>query len=138
MVGTIRTVPKQFGWFLVVGGVSTACHFFVLWVLREFSHFEVVAATTVGYIVGALVNYGFNKKITFSGSIVGVDAIPRFFTVVLTGLTLNGFLMALMEYFIPLVPYLFRQGVATAVTLLSNFCLHRQWTFRMRNAGESQ
>jgi len=135
---SIRSATKQFSWFLVVGGVSTACHFLTLWVLREFAGLGVVVATTIGYMVGAIVNYILNKRVTFANVTVGMDAVPRFSVVVLTGLTLNGFLMASMEYAISWVPYLLRQCVATAVTLLSNFYLHRQWTFRVRNTGESR
>jgi len=135
---SIRTITKQFGLFLAVGGISTACHFLVLWALREFAGLGVVLATTIGYLVGAIVNYVLNKRITFSDVTVGMDAVPRFSLVVLTGLALNGFLMAVMEHVIAEVPYLLRQCVATAVTLVCNFCLHKQWSFRVRNAGESQ
>jgi putative flippase GtrA len=92
----------------------------------------------MGYVVGAIINYVLNKKVTFSDVNVGLDAVPRFSLVVITGLALNGFLMAIMDYFMLLVPYLLRQCVATAVTLLSNFYLHKRWTFLIKNAGESQ
>lgn len=135
---SIVTTSKQFSWFLLVGGISTAFHFLTLWALRELAGMNVVLATTIGYVVGAIANYFLNKRITFSDIAVGIDAMPRFFFVVLTGMALNGLLMALMDFGLPTIPYLLRQCVATAVTLVSNFYLHKQWTFRATKIRETQ
>jgi putative flippase GtrA len=123
------TIP-QFGIFAVVGAVSTGCHFAVLWTLRERLGAGLILATTAGYLVGAVVNYVLNRRITFAHSRAGHEAIPRFATVVLAGMALNAGIMALLERLVPGVDYLLRQCAATGAVLIFNFVLNRAWTFR--------
>ena len=132
------TTANRFGLFLIAGGVSTVGHFLTLWVLREYVRLDLIVATTVGYLVGAVINYVMNRRLAFTDAQTGWEAVPRFSLVVVSGLVLNAMLMALMDYFAPMVSYLLRQCVATGMVLLSNFFLHKRWTFGVKNAGGSQ
>lgn len=129
------SVVRQFVTFAVVGAVSTGCHFLVLFALHEWAGLGVVAATSWGAAVGAVVNYILNRRVTFAGSGAGAAAIPRFALVALTGLGLNSGSMALLEQAIPQVHYLVRQCFVTGLVLLYSFSMNKWWTFRGRSAS---
>lgn len=126
---------RQFVTFAVVGGVSTACHFFVLFALHEWVHIGVVPATSAGAAVGAVVNYVLNRRITFVASGAGAGAILRFSLVAITGLGLNSGSMAVLEHIVPQIHYLLRQCVVTGLVLLYSFTMNRLWTFRSDSGG---
>ena len=136
--GGCLTFVGQFGRFLGVGGISTAAHFLTLWILHELLRANLIMATTAGYLVGALFNYILNRKFTFDSTRAQSGAMPRFFCVVAAGLVLNAGLMAMMESFAHSLPYMFRQCIATGLVLLSNFFLHKHWTFEKRKEEPSQ
>lgn len=121
---------RQFVTFAIVGGVSTACHFFVLLSLHEWARVGVVLATSAGATIGAVVNYVLNRRITFAVSGGGASAILRFSLVAVTGLGLNSGSMAVLEHIVPQVHYLLRQCVVTGLVLLYSFAMNRFWTFR--------
>ena len=129
-------LATQFGIFAVVGGVSTACHFATLWLLHERFGTGLIVATTTGYLVGAVVNYVLNRRFTFAQSKAGLEAEPRFATVVLLGMALNAGIMALLARVAPDVDYLLRQCLATGTVLVFNFVLNRAWTFRQPDHQE--
>lgn len=130
----VSSLVRQFVTFAVVGGVSTACHFAVLFALHEWVRVGVVAATSWGAAAGAVVNYVLNRRITFAASGSGAGAIPRFALVAITGLGLNSGSMAVLEQVVPQVHYLLRQCVVTGFVLLYSFTLNRFWTFRHGNS----
>lgn len=130
------SLPLQFVIFAVVGAASTACHFAALWTLHQPLGVNLIVATTVGYVVGAVVNYLLNRRFTFSTSRTGHEAaVPRFATVALAGMALNAGIMALLARLAPEVNFLLRQCVATGIVLVFNFVLNRQWTFRHGDAS---
>jgi len=128
---------RQFVTFAVVGGVSTVCHFFVLFALHEWVCVGVVPATSAGAAVGAVVNYVLNRRITFPASGGGASAILRFSLVAITGLGLNSGSMAALEQFVPQVHYLLRQSVVTGLIMFYSFAMNRFWTFRHNDEGGS-
>jgi putative flippase GtrA len=121
---------RQFLTFTVVGGVSTLCHFATLIVLHEAFGLSVLWSTTWGFIVGGVINYALNRRLTFADSSVGLIAVPRFLVVALTGMALNTGTMAVLAQLAPQVQYLLRQCTVSAIVLLYNFVLNRVWTFR--------
>jgi putative flippase GtrA len=129
----------QFGVFAVVGAVSTACHFATLWTLHQPLGVNLIVATTMGYLVGAVINYLLNRNITFSTARTAHEAaVPRFATVVLAGMALNAGIMAVLERTAPGVNFLLRQCVATGIVLVFNFVLNRLWTFRPADASGAE
>lgn len=133
----IPALVRQFLTFAVVGGVSTACHFAVLFALHEWARIGVVAGTSCGAAVGAIVNYLLNRRITFAASAGGSGAIPRFALVAITGLALNSASMAVLEQLVPQVHYLLRQCAVTGLVLLYSFTMNKFWTFRHGAAGRA-
>lgn len=120
---------KQFLSFALVGLVGTAAQFMVLYGLVSQAAVNPVAASTLGFVIGALVNYWLNYRLTFRSTKKHHDALPRFMTVAGGGCLLNGALMAMLLSRIP-VHYLLAQVVVTGLVLLWNFLANRFWTFR--------
>ena len=88
-----------------------------------------MAASTLGFVIGALVNYWLNYRLTFRSTRKHHQALPRFMTVAGCGCLLNGALMAMLLSRIS-VHYLLAQVVVTGLVLLWNFLANRFWTFR--------
>jgi endonuclease/exonuclease/phosphatase family metal-dependent hydrolase/putative flippase GtrA len=111
-----RQVGFPFSVFTLVRAIGVLAHFFVLWILHATFSISVLAATSCGYAVGALINYLLNRRITLARSGVGVDAGPRFLVGALAGLTLNATLMFFIGLIAPWLNYLLSQGIVTAIT----------------------
>lgn len=120
---------KQFAKFTSVGAVATSGHYLTLIVLREIIDMPVVAATTLGYLVGALINYWLNFHWTFARQASHRRAIPRFFSIATLGLMLNAGLMHIMVNRFSWW-YLLAQVIATGLVLVFNFVCNRLWTFK--------
>lgn len=123
------TPIRVFTGFGIVGLIGTGAHYFTLVVLVETGVMHPVGAATLGFLIGALVNYGLNHRYTFRSTKAHRDAAPKFLLVAgLTG-TVNSFLVyagaSLMG-----VNYLLVQAVATVIVFLANFSLNTLWTFR--------
>ena len=125
-------ILRQFLKFAGVGVVGTAVQYTTLFVLVQFAGIYPVAASTAGFILGALVNYHLNYIYTFDSSKSHFEAMPKFFSVAAVGLLLNGLIM---EFFISFFsfPYIIAQLIATGLVLLWNFAANRMWTFMETN-----
>ena len=122
-------IIRQFFSFAAVGVVGTAAHYSTLIALVQFMHVNPVVSSGAGFIVGALVNYALNYRLTFRSTKLHRDSMPKFFLVALFGLAFNTAIMALMTE-IWKVYYLIAQVLATAAVLVWNFAVNRYWTFR--------
>lgn len=115
--------------FGLVGSVGTAAHYSTLLILVELAGVDPVVATTLGFAVGATVNYILNHRFTFKSNKSHLDAGPKFFTIsIATGL-LNTLLVHIGIHSVGLY-YLVAQVTATSVVFLANFSLNSIWTFR--------
>lgn len=119
----------QFAKFASVGAIATVAHYSTLILLRELLQVDAVLASTVGYTVGALVNYWLNFHWTFSNQADHKRAVPRFFTIAFIGMGLNAALMHAMILYLGLW-YLIAQVLATGLVLVFNFICNRLWTFK--------
>lgn len=122
------TPRRQFSRFLLVGLVSTAGHYAVLWL--GVAHFGLRAslASALGYMVGFAINYPLNYRYSFDSQRPHGDALRRFSAVVLFGLALNTVLMWLLAeqwHWHTLLA----QVLTTGIGLVVNFCAHRWLTF---------
>lgn len=122
-----RTV-RQFLAFTGVGAVGTAGHYLTLVMLVEGLHQDPVLSTSLGFLVGALINYILNYKYTFSSNNPHGQTLLRFFIVALIGALVNSGIMFLGATRLGF-NYMLIQIVATAVVLVQNFILNRLWTF---------
>jgi len=124
----MNQLSSQFVRFGAVGLIGTACHYTVLISLVQGLHSRPVAASTLGAIVGALVNYILNRRLTFASDRPHREALPRFMAVAIVGFGLNAAIMALLIYWS--LHYILAQVIATSAVLLLTFGANRWWTFR--------
>ncbi|MDR1709704.1 MAG: GtrA family protein [Candidatus Accumulibacter sp.] len=118
----------RFANFLLVGGLATLVQYALLVALVKTGLFDAVTASSIGFVVSALLNYALNRRFTFRSRREHAVALPRFAAVAAGGLALNAFLMWLTCTKLGL-HYLLGQIIATCCTLAWNFCLHQLWTF---------
>lgn len=123
-----NALVRQFLRFAAVGAVATAAHYAVLIVLKELFHVPVLWATSIGYLVGAVVGYTLNRRFTFEANHRFTHGLAKYVAVGVVGLALNGAittgLMGAGLY------YLLAQMVATGVVLIWNFGAARLVVFR--------
>ncbi|SDW64146.1 GtrA family protein [Thiocapsa roseopersicina] len=129
MPTSFATVSRRLAAFGLVGAVGTLVHYATLIILVEIWTVDPVAATTLGFGLGALVNYLLNHRYTFNSTKAHHDAGPKFALVAVTTGLLNT-LMVHAGVDILGFNYLLVQVVATATVFLLNFVLNSLWTFR--------
>ena len=129
MAHDFKTSFRRLTAFGLVGLIGTGAHYLVLIMLVERAGIDPVTATSVGFVVGALVNYALNRRYTFQSTKLHLDAGPKFFTIA----TITGIANSLLVYGgVDLVGanYLLVQISATSIVFLANFALNSLWTFR--------
>lgn len=124
-------MKKQFILFAMVGAIATLTQYTVLVILVEALSMKAIYASSLGYVLGAVVNYGLNRKHTFQSNKAHHKTLFQFTAVFLLGLTLNGSLMGLLTEKLGL-SYIPSQILVTGFLLGWNFMAHRHWTFRER------
>jgi len=122
-------ILKQFVSFTAVGAVGTAAHYSALIALVQFMHVSPVPSSGVGFVIGALVNYALNYRLTFRSKKLHRESMPKFFLVAIVGLVLNTAVMVLLAEILKL-HYLVSQVLATGGVLVWNFTANRYWTFK--------
>ena len=129
----LNATLRRLAAFGLVGVVGTSAHYLVLVVLVQVAGMYPVAATTIGFVVGALVNYVLNRDYTFRSHKAHLDAGPKFFLIAI----FTGILNSLIVYAgvnLMGANYLVVQIGATCVVFLANFALNSLWTFKEAHA----
>ena len=119
---------RQLAAFGGVGAVATACHYAVLFGLREGAGWAPVPATLTGYVVGGIVSYILNRRHTFDSDASHGRAGARFAIVALGGFGLTWLLMHVFTG-VWSAPYLPAQVVTTGLVMAWSYVAHRFWTF---------
>jgi putative flippase GtrA len=122
------SLAAQFFRFLGVGGLCTAIHYAIMAALVALGWMAPVAASTLGFSISAVLNYRLNHQFTFQSGRTHAAALPRFIIVALTGLLINGALVAFAVSALQL-HYVLAQLIATAGTVVWNFAVARTWAF---------
>lgn len=123
-----RRVIRQFLTFTGVGAVGTAGHYLTLILLVELLSLDPVVSTTMGFVVGALINYILNYKYTFVSNKSHRETLIKFFIVAIIGAVVNSTIMFIGTKLL-IINYLLAQVIATGIVLLQNFVLNKVWTF---------
>ena len=121
-------LASQFSKFLLVGGFSTLLQYLILAFLVHTTGTDPVVASSIGYVLSALINYDLNYRLTFRSRVPYVGGMARFALVHAMGFLLNGMIMATGTKVLGL-HYLVAQVAATVVVLFWNFFANRRWTF---------
>ena len=124
-------VVKQFILFSGVGVLGTIAHYATLITLVQAWKANAVLASCAGFILGALVNYYFNYRLTFRSNKRHSETATKFFTVALVGFISNALIMSFSLEILHLL-YIPAQIAATGIILFWNFTANRLWTFRER------
>jgi putative flippase GtrA len=128
MPETINETFRKLLAFGLVGIIGTSAHYLILIILVEILYADPAVATTLGFLVGAAVNYLLNHRYTFKSTKAHLDTGPKFFLIaIITGI-LNTLLVYTGVHWINL-NYIFVQIVATISVFLANFALNNLWTF---------
>lgn len=114
--------------FVGVGTLATGIHYVLLVLLVELGLSSVVTATTVGYVVSSLFNYGANYYFTFNSKASHISAAVRFYIVASIGLVMNSTVVFLLNGVLG-SHYLLAQVIATIVVMCWNYLAHKHWTY---------
>lgn len=121
-------IARQFLRFATVGAVATAAHYAVLIALAELAGVDPVAATVVGFGVGAVVSYTLNRRFTFETRPAYGRGLVKFLVVIGVGAALNA---AIVAFLIGRgLHYMAGQVIATLLVLIWNFAASRLFVFR--------
>jgi putative flippase GtrA len=119
----------QFVKFGIVGISNTLLTFIVYTILLKVFGVWYIAASAIGFIVGATNGFLLNRRWTFAGH-VGDSLTPvRWAVVQAAGLALNLGLLFLLVHDAGL-DELVAQALATIVVTVSTFLVNRAWTFK--------
>lgn len=114
--------------FGVVGAIATAIQYVVLFVAVQGLHLRPLLGSSAGFLISAGVNYVLNYHLTFRSRAPQLRAASRFALVALTGLALNGAVMALLTQRLH-VHYLLAQLAATAAVFTWTYLANSRWSF---------
>lgn len=114
--------------YALVGAVGTLVQYAFLVGAVSTQLATPVAASMVGAIFGAIVNYLLNAKYTYRHTGHG-KALPKFALVAIAGALMNGALMKVMVDMLGL-NYLIAQVLATLTVLGVTYTVNSLWTFR--------
>lgn len=120
---------RQFVRFAGVGVGGTSGHYATLLALVELLGMGAVVASSIGFIIGAIINYFLNHAYTFRSSIPHRSGLPKFLTVALGGILVNASAMAALHVQLG-IHYVIAQIIATCLVLAWAFTGNRLWTFR--------
>jgi putative flippase GtrA len=123
----------QFVKFGIVGVSNTLLAFAIYTVLLKVFGVWYLAASAIGFVVGAVNGFLLNRRWTFAGH-VGDSLTPvRWGIVQGCGLALNeGLLFVFVDD--AHIEKLLGQACATAIVTVITFLVNRAWTFRMHPA----
>ena len=114
--------------FLLIGLFATGLQFLLLTVFIEIFALHKVFASALSYALSAIANYLLNYHCTFNSQQQHRSTLPKFRATAMFGLLINtlsfGIMLRLFEH------YLIAQIIATGITFVINYLLHRYWIYR--------
>ena len=122
----------QFVKFGIVGVSNTALTFVIYTVLLKVFGVWYLAASAIGFVVGAVNGFLLNRRWTFAGHVGDALTPVRWGVVQGCGLALNEGLLYLFVDGAG-VEKLLSQAFATAIVTVLTFLANRAWTFRMHH-----
>lgn len=120
---------RHFLLFAALGAVGTLVQYTVLVALVQGLAAPAVLASTLGFLMGGVVNYTLARFVAFRSSKPHHEAAAKFFLVAGVGLCLNALLMAGFTHGLGL-PYLLAQVMTTGLVLFWHYTGNLLWTFR--------
>ena len=118
---------KRFVMYGGAGAIGTAAHFMVLFATLRL--LGPVAASTLGAIVGCIINYFLARQYVFASTTSCARSLPRFASVAIVGIAINAMII---NAFVGVLPIALSQVVASGTVLLLGYTLNKRWTFDER------
>jgi putative flippase GtrA len=125
----VPVVLVQFVKFGIVGISNTLLTFAVFTLLLKVFGVWYIAASAVGFVVGATNGFLLNRRWTFAGHVGDAFTPLRWAIVQGAGLGINLGLLYLLVHDAGL-DELLAQALATVVVTITTFLVNRAWTFR--------
>src|ERR1700733_7879277 len=122
-------VVVQFVKFGIVGVSNTLLTFVIYTLLLKVFGVWYLAASAIGFVVGAINGFLLNRRWTFAGHVGDAFTPVRWAIVQTCGLGINLGLLYLLVHDAGL-DALLAQACATIVVTVSTFLANRAWTFR--------
>lgn len=136
MAGAARRLSApvviQFVKFGIVGVSNTALAFAIYTTLLKVFGVWYLAASAIGFIVGAVNGFLLNRRWTFAGHVGDALTPVRWGVVQGCGLAANLGLLYLFVHDAG-VEKLLAQALATGIVTVITFLVNRAWTFRMHH-----
>ncbi len=121
-------LSRQLLIFGMVGVVSTLIHFTVLYLLVESAGVPPVTANFFAFTASLMGSFGLNHRYTFQSCLHWKKTLPKYTITVLIGFLLNQSIMWVAVERLH-ISYLYGFVCVTVAVPLSNFILHKYWTF---------
>ena len=109
------------------GLIGTSVHWATLMALLQSGLSHLVVASTIGAVIGGLINYVLAHRRVFKSRVPHQVALPKFTVVALIGICVNA---AVLMISAPSIGAVGAQIVASMIVLLGGFSLNRGWSFR--------
>ncbi len=129
-------VAVQFVKFGIVGVSNTLLTFLVYTLLLKVFGVWYLAASAIGFVVGATNSFLINRRWTFAGHVGDALTPVRWAVVQGCGLGLNEGMLFVFVHEAGL-DALIAQALATVIVTVSTFFANRTWTFRMHHDHDS-
>jgi putative flippase GtrA len=116
--------------FAATGLIGTLAHFTVLTAMVEVFNFQPTVASTMGFVVGASVNYLGARRWVFVSSASHARTLPRFLLIAFATMWLN---LAIVWFGVEILNlhYFVTQILATGIAFVANYVLNKLWAFRV-------
>lgn len=124
---------RRFCVYAAVGGLGTAAHYAVLLLLVGAGWLAPAPASVCGALVGAVINFALNARLTFRAALEG-RAARRFFVTAGAGALINGLAMSVLVDHAGL-DFRLAQVIVTLGLLVLTFFVNSVWTFRSSGAA---
>jgi len=125
------TYKRELFIFGIVGAVSTFIHFASLFLLVEYFAIPPVTANFFAFLASLLGSFGLNHRYTFRSRLHWKKTLPKYIITILIGFFLNQSIMWISVEKAG-ISYLYGFLFVTIAVPVSNFLLHKFWTFADR------
>ncbi len=119
---------KLFGKFALIGAFGTVFQYLLLIVFIEYFYFNEELSSALAYAISAVFNYLANYHLTFKSQAQHHSTFPKFVILVIAALVINTLVFFTVHSMG--AHYLIAQIIATLVTLIINFLVHKFWIYR--------
>ena len=124
-----KLLMRQALFYGAVGGIGTLGHYTILAALVEFFGVSPVLASSLGFILGAIINHELNRILVFPTTANNRwVTFSRFMMIAALGFLVNVSVMAGLTV-VGELHYFAAQIIATGAVFASTFILNKIWTF---------